>query len=145
MSSARDLRSQIKGSNSVTTSLPAIPNKLYFNISEAAKLCGVKSHVLRYWEEVLPQLRPQRRGNRRYYLKSDIMLVRRIRSLLYEQGYTLKGARHALSSGGALNVYKDEDETPLSREALREALSGIAKEMEQAVQHMQRYDRKTDK
>ena len=122
-------------------SLSPIPNKRYFVIREASELCGVRQHVLRYWEEVFPQLRPKRRGNRRYYLKSDIILVRRIRSLLHEQGYTIKGARRALSAPKPLNVYGKQNEAPLSRETLREALRGLAKNMERAVSHLRRYDR----
>ncbi len=74
--------------------LPEIPRKRYFAIGEVSELCGVKAHVLRYWEQEFPQLRPaKRRGNRRYYQHGDVMLVRRIRSLLYEQGYTIGAAR----------------------------------------------------
>ncbi len=78
--------------------LPEIPEKHYFSISEAAHLCGVKAHVLRYWEQEFPQLRPlKRRGNRRYYQKHDLLLVRRIRSLLYGDGFTIHGARERLA------------------------------------------------
>lgn len=74
--------------------LPDIPGKRYFAIGEVAELCEVKPHVLRYWEQEFPQLRPiKRRGNRRYYQQEDVLMVRRIRSLLYEQGFTIGGAR----------------------------------------------------
>lgn len=74
--------------------LPAIPGKRYFAIGEVSDLCGVKAHVLRYWEQEFPQLKPaKRRGNRRYYQQGDVEMVRRIRSLLYEQGYTIGAAR----------------------------------------------------
>lgn len=77
--------------------LPEIPNKRYFTIGEVSHLCGVKTHVLRYWEQEFPSLRPmKRRGNRRYYQRDDVLMVRRIRALLYEQGYTISGARQQL-------------------------------------------------
>lgn len=79
--------------------LPAIPDKRYFAISEVSFLCAVKSYVLRYWEQEFPQLKPvKRRGNRRYYQYQDILLVREIRKLLYEEGFTIEGARTKLSS-----------------------------------------------
>ena len=77
--------------------LPEIPNKRYFTIGEVSHLCGVKTHVLRYWEQEFPSLKPmKRRGNRRYYQRSDVLMIRRIRALLYEQGYTISGARQQL-------------------------------------------------
>ncbi len=77
--------------------LPSIPEKLYFTIGEVADLCLLKPHVLRYWEQEFEQLNPaKRRGNRRYYQRADVLLVRRIRELLYERGYTIEGARHTL-------------------------------------------------
>lgn len=78
--------------------LPAIPGKRYFTIGEVSDLCAVKPHVLRYWEQEFPQLKPiKRRGNRRYYQRQDVILIRQIRSLLYEQGFTIGGARQRLS------------------------------------------------
>jgi len=78
-------------------SLPPIPAKRYFTIGEVSELCGVKSHVLRYWEQEFTQLRPvKRRGNRRYYQHHEVLLIRRIRELLYEQGFTISGARNRL-------------------------------------------------
>ena len=77
--------------------LPEIPRKRYFAIGEVSELCQVKPHVLRYWEQEFPQLKPaKRRGNRRYYQHEDVMVVRRIRSLLYDQGFTIGGARQQL-------------------------------------------------
>lgn len=77
--------------------LPEIPRKRYFAIGEVSELCDVKPHVLRYWEQEFPQLKPaKRRGNRRYYQQDDVLMVRRIRSLLYEQGFTIGGARQRL-------------------------------------------------
>jgi len=84
--------------------LPAIPAKRYFTIGEVSALCGVKPYVLRYWEQEFTQLKPmKRRGNRRYYQHHEVLLIRRIRELLYEQGFTISGARNRLSdaSGGA--------------------------------------------
>jgi DNA-binding transcriptional MerR regulator len=78
--------------------LPSIPNKRYFTIGEVSDLCDVKPHVLRYWEQEFPDLKPvKRRGNRRYYQRHDVMLIRTIRDLLYQQGYTIGGARQQLS------------------------------------------------
>ena len=78
--------------------LPPIPAKRYFTIGEVSELCGVKPHVLRYWEQEFTQLKPvKRRGNRRYYQRQDVIIIRQIRSLLYEQGFTIGGARNKLS------------------------------------------------
>lgn len=85
---------------SAIPALPPIPAKRYFTIGEVSELCGVKSHVLRYWEQEFAQLRPmKRRGNRRYYQHHEVLLIRRIRELLYEQGFTISGARARLGSG----------------------------------------------
>lgn len=79
--------------------LPSIPDKLYFTIGEVSELCNLKSHVLRYWEQEFPQLNPsKRKGNRRYYQRKDVLMVRSIMSLLYEQGFTIEGARSKLSN-----------------------------------------------
>jgi len=79
--------------------LPPIPAKRYFTIGEVSELCGVKPHVLRYWEQEFTQLKPvKRRGNRRYYQHHEVLLIRRIRELLYEQGFTISGARNKLDS-----------------------------------------------
>ena len=90
--------------------LPSIPAKRYFTIGEVSDLCGVKPHVLRYWEQEFTQLRPvKRRGNRRYYQHHEVLLIRRIRELLYEQGFTISGARNRL----------DDHEHPPERSASR--------------------------
>ena len=82
--------------------LPAIPGKRYFTIGEVSDLCDVKPHVLRYWEQEFPNLSPvKRRGNRRYYQRQDVLIIRQIRSLLYEQGYTIGGARQRLGGEDA--------------------------------------------
>jgi len=79
--------------------LPVIPGKRYFTIGEVSELCGVKPHVLRYWEQEFSQLKPvKRRGNRRYYQRHDVVLIREIRGLLYEQGFTIGGARQRLET-----------------------------------------------
>ncbi|MEZ5571429.1 MAG: MerR family transcriptional regulator [Halioglobus sp.] len=78
--------------------LPAIPGKRYFTIGEVSELCAVKPHVLRYWEQEFPQLKPvKRRGNRRYYQRDDVLTIRQIRGLLYDQGYTIGGARQRMT------------------------------------------------
>jgi len=78
--------------------LPVIPGKRYFTIGEVSELCAVKPHVLRYWEQEFPQLKPvKRRGNRRYYQRQDVLTIRQIRTLLYEQGFTIGGARQQLT------------------------------------------------
>ena len=83
----------------VKVDLPPIPAKRYFTIGEVSDLCAVKPHVLRYWEQEFTQLKPvKRRGNRRYYQHHEVLLIRRIRDLLYEQGFTINGARHRLES-----------------------------------------------
>ena len=82
--------------------LPPIPGKRYFTIGEVSDLCGVKPHVLRYWEQEFPQLKTvKRRGNRRYYQRQDVLMIRQIRSLLYEQGFTIGGARQKMSGEDA--------------------------------------------
>jgi DNA-binding transcriptional MerR regulator len=84
------------------TVLPPIPAKRYFTIGEVSELCGVKPHVLRYWEQEFTQLKPvKRRGNRRYYQHHEVLLIRRIRELLYEQGFTISGARNRLDGRGS--------------------------------------------
>jgi DNA-binding transcriptional MerR regulator len=85
--------------------LPPIPAKRYFTIGEVSELCGVKPHVLRYWEQEFTQLKPvKRRGNRRYYQHHEVLLIRRIRELLYEQGFTISGARNKLDSRASAPV-----------------------------------------
>jgi DNA-binding transcriptional MerR regulator len=93
----------------VLAPLPPIPAKRYFTIGEVSELCGVKPHVLRYWEQEFAQLKPvKRRGNRRYYQHHEVLLIRRIRELLYEQGFTISGARNKLDSQPAPDVQPAE-------------------------------------
>ena len=100
--------------------LPPIPAKRYFTIGEVSDLCGVKPHVLRYWEQEFTQLKPvKRRGNRRYYQHHEVLLIRRIRELLYEEGFTISGARNRLdegvsSSGRALPVRAETGKVDLA-------------------------------
>lgn len=116
--------------------LPPIPAKRYFTIGEVSELCGVKPHVLRYWEQEFSQLKPvKRRGNRRYYQHHEVLLIRRIRELLYEQGFTISGARNKLDSRGASHAVPDElpvpalpvlpQEAPLDRVWIRNELIAI--------------------
>lgn len=93
-----------------SSELPPIPAKRYFTIGEVSELCGVKPHVLRYWEQEFSQLKPvKRRGNRRYYQHHEVMLIRRIRELLYEQGFTITGARNRL--GQEIELQAEEENT----------------------------------
>ncbi len=88
-----------KRKQSLENELPAIPDKRYFTISEVSTLCAVKAYVLRYWEQEFPQLKPiKRQGNRRYYQQQDVLIVRQIKKLLYEDGFTIEGARAQLSN-----------------------------------------------
>ena len=105
--------------------LPPIPAKRYFTIGEVSDLCGVKPHVLRYWEQEFTQLKPiKRRGNRRYYQHHEVLLVRRIRELLYNQGFTISGARHRLEEAGVEK--NDKTNASLTLESLRHELLDIA-------------------
>ena len=104
---------------SSNSELPDIPGKRYFTIGEVSELCGVKPHVLRYWEQEFPHLNPvKRRGNRRYYQRQDVMLVRQIRGLLYDEGFTIGGARQKLS--GSEMKTDNSRSTQLVREIRRE-------------------------
>ena len=124
-------------------SLPAIPAKRYFTIGEVSELCGVKPHVLRYWEQEFTQLRPvKRRGNRRYYQHHEVLLIRRIRELLYEHGFTINGARNrleepapAVASPGRGGGGDGQTKTmtvpqPLSPSNIRKELKSILKMLE---------------
>jgi len=104
--------------------LPPIPAKRYFTIGEVSDLCGVKPHVLRYWEQEFTQLKPvKRRGNRRYYQHHEVLLIRRIRELLYEEGFTISGARNRLDSARIDNqrIEPEEKPEPPVRDSAREA------------------------
>jgi DNA-binding transcriptional MerR regulator len=105
------------------TELPPIPAKRYFTIGEVSELCGVKPHVLRYWEQEFTQLKPvKRRGNRRYYQHHEVLLIRRIRELLYEEGFTISGARNRLDHGAS----EDDKSELVARPARAVAASGAA-------------------
>jgi len=109
--------------------LPAIPAKRYFSISEVSELCGVKPHVLRYWEQEFTQLKPmKRRGNRRYYQHHEVLLIRRIHTLLYKEGFTISGARNRLSD--ARDIHHDAEAavrlSGAELHALRDELTSIA-------------------
>ena len=109
--------------------LPAIPAKRYFTIGEVSELCDVKPHVLRYWETEFPSLKPvKRRGNRRYYQRHDVLMVRQIRGLLYEQGYTIGGARLRLDGDVA------KDESALSTQIVKQ----VRMELEEVLQVLRR-------
>jgi DNA-binding transcriptional MerR regulator len=115
---------QTNNHNSHKDTLPPIPAKRYFTIGEVSDLCGVKPHVLRYWEQEFTQLKPvKRRGNRRYYQHHEVLLIRRIRDLLYDQGFTISGARNRLDEivaepdGGSSNK--------MSAPALRKEIKAV--------------------
>jgi DNA-binding transcriptional MerR regulator len=110
-------------SSSPKTQLPPIPAKRYFTIGEVSELCGVKPHVLRYWEQEFTQLKPvKRRGNRRYYQHHEVLLIRRIRELLYEQGFTISGARARLDESA---VQGKSSTTKLTATVLRRELQNV--------------------
>ncbi|HJW54116.1 MAG TPA: MerR family transcriptional regulator [Burkholderiaceae bacterium] len=110
--------------------LPPIPAKRYFTIGEVSDLCGVKPHVLRYWEQEFTQLKPvKRRGNRRYYQHHEVLLVRRIRELLYQQGFTISGARNKLDSRMVENISIAETETLPKPSFLNPDINGIRNEL----------------
>jgi DNA-binding transcriptional MerR regulator len=120
--------------------LPPIPAKRYFTIGEVSDLCGVKPHVLRYWEQEFTQLKPvKRRGNRRYYQHHEVLLIRRIRELLYEEGFTISGARNRLDSslGG-----EDRAEVPArngrGNNGADSDLSAIKRELRAVLDQLQR-------
>ncbi|WP_153147980.1 MerR family transcriptional regulator [Dechloromonas sp. H13] len=106
--------------------LPPIPAKRYFTIGEVSELCGVKPHVLRYWEQEFNQLKPvKRRGNRRYYQHHEVLLVRRIRELLYNEGFTISGARNKLDEVGVESLAVDQQEMPKTAGGLRAELQSV--------------------
>ena len=113
--------------NSSNAQLPPIPAKRYFTIGEVSELCGVKPHVLRYWEQEFTQLKPvKRRGNRRYYQHHEVLLIRRIRELLYDQGFTINGARNRLEEGSAEPAKAEARPTAaVDAAALREELRAV--------------------
>ncbi len=114
--------------------LPPIPPKRYFTIGEVSELCGVKPHVLRYWEQEFSQLKPvKRRGNRRYYQHHEVMLIRRIRELLYEQGFTIIGARNRLLSDGP-ETGSIAHEDPLASTADGVDLASLKRELGEIIE-----------
>ncbi|WP_459614450.1 MerR family transcriptional regulator [Bordetella sp. 2513F-2] len=124
-------------SDSTAVTLPPIPAKRYFTIGEVSDLCGVKPHVLRYWEQEFTQLKPvKRRGNRRYYQHHEVLLIRRIRSLLYEQGFTISGARNRL--GDVREMAHEADAavrlSPTELQSLRAELDSISTMLGEALE-----------
>jgi DNA-binding transcriptional MerR regulator len=122
--------------------LPPIPAKRYFTIGEVSDLCGVKPHVLRYWEQEFTQLKPvKRRGNRRYYQHHEVLLIRRIRELLYEEGFTISGARNRLDTS---SIAQEEKPEPLARRESAAAstdnidLAAIKSELRALLEQLQR-------
>ena len=112
-----------QGSNS---ELPVIPAKRYFTIGEVSELCGVKPHVLRYWEQEFSQLKPvKRRGNRRYYQHHEVLLIRRIRGLLYQEGFTISGARNRLGESAI-----QEQESKLEADQYRAVVAEVRAELQ---------------
>lgn len=115
-----------KTKTKLSTELPPIPEKLYFTIGEVAKLCALAPHVLRYWEQEFPNLSPsKRRGNRRYYQRKDVLMIRQIRTLLYEKGFTIEGARQQLNGEAKSSAVKAT--TPLQH--IIEALERVAAQL----------------
>ncbi len=109
--------------------LPPIPGKRYFTIGEVSDLCAVKPHVLRYWEQEFPQLKPvKRRGNRRYYQRQDVLIIRQIRSLLYDDGFTIGGARQRLTG--------DQAKTDVSQS--QQMIKQLRTELEQVLKILRR-------
>ena len=115
--------------------LPPIPAKRYFTIGEVSELCGVKPHVLRYWEQEFTQLKPvKRRGNRRYYQHHEVLLIRRIRELLYEQGFTINGARNRLDEGMGVGLKNDAASAAAAKNAgSAPALADLRKELQSVL------------
>lgn len=122
------LSQQTVGMSKNEGELPAIPEKLYFTIGEVGRLCHLRPHVLRYWEQEFTQLSPsKRRGNRRYYQRKDVLLIRKIKDLLYAQGYTIEGARQQLAS--ELAGASEATRTP-SQQALHAAIASLQEVLE---------------
>jgi DNA-binding transcriptional MerR regulator len=121
--------------------LPPIPAKRYFTIGEVSELCGVKPHVLRYWEQEFTQLKPvKRRGNRRYYQHHEVLLIRRIRELLYEEGFTISGARNRLDNSRVEAEEKPEPSAPRELRVVPGAgvdLAAIKRELRAVLDQLQ--------
>jgi DNA-binding transcriptional MerR regulator len=123
--------------------LPPIPAKRYFTIGEVSELCGVKPHVLRYWEQEFTQLKPvKRRGNRRYYQHHEVLLIRRIRQLLYEEGFTISGARNRLDNSRGVELEEKSEPSAPSRDpkapqGLGVDVSAIKRELRAVLDQLQ--------
>jgi len=118
----------MEASQSPKAQLPPIPAKRYFTIGEVSELCGVKPHVLRYWEQEFTQLKPvKRRGNRRYYQHHEVLLIRRIRELLYDQGFTISGARNRLDE-------LVSEPAKAARSPARASLASLRKEIKSVIE-----------
>ena len=122
-------------------SLPAIPAKRYFTIGEVSELCGVKPYVLRYWEQEFAQLKPmKRRGNRRYYQHHEVLLIRRIRELLYEEGFTISGARNRLDNAMHGEERRVEDKPEQAPRAVRAGvtadLASLKRELREVLESL---------
>jgi DNA-binding transcriptional MerR regulator len=118
--------------------LPPIPAKRYFTIGEVSELCGVKPHVLRYWEQEFTQLKPvKRRGNRRYYQHHEVLLIRRIRQLLYEEGFTISGARNRLDNARIEPEEKPEPSIPETRHGPGVDVAAIKRELRAVLDQLQ--------
>ncbi len=123
--------------------LPPIPAKRYFTIGEVSELCGVKPHVLRYWEQEFTQLKPvKRRGNRRYYQHHEVLLIRRIRELLYDQGFTISGARNRLDNSRGVELEEKSEPSAPPRElkatqGLGVDVSAIKRELRAVLDQLQ--------
>jgi len=121
-------------SKATKDSLPAIPAKRYFTIGEVSELCGVKPHVLRYWEQEFTQLRPvKRRGNRRYYQHHEVLLIRRIRELLYEQGFTISGARNRLDESLSSSPARSAPSASRSTDGRNVTLNNLKQELKSVI------------
>jgi DNA-binding transcriptional MerR regulator len=118
--------------HNIKVQLPPIPAKRYFTIGEVSELCGVKPHVLRYWEQEFTQLKPvKRRGNRRYYQHHEVLLIRRIRELLYEQGFTISGARNRLDGPVEVDIKQDNGQSTTQLDlSLSHSASDISKDFD---------------
>lgn len=123
---------QASSHNEISEPLPPIPAKRYFTIGEVSELCAVKPHVLRYWEQEFTQLKPvKRRGNRRYYQHHEVLLIRRIRELLYQEGFTISGARNRL---GEADIQHHEVAEEVA--GLRDLIAELRSEIEATIKHL---------
>lgn len=127
MQEVKKKRQRVKSSE-----LPPIPDKIYFSIGEVSQLCNLKQHVLRYWEQEFVQLAPsKRRGNRRYYQRKDLLTIREIRTLLYDQGYTIDGARTKLAADN------NSDAEPIKHSRAYHSVKNTIAELEEIVKELE--------